>query len=153
MISNRTRTRIVNVTSKTYGIGCLMDGKDMVSNLIFANTALPAKVSENFSTVSNNQKSVAMQVYESDVTDQEADKEIEPRFAVKLEEKPLPLSKNYPKGTPVEVVFEIDDEGIFSVHAEVDKTDNVDFKLSIKGVRDETQLAMAKAQIDKMSIE
>jgi molecular chaperone DnaK (HSP70) len=147
-ISNNTRTRIVNVTSKTYGT----DVKDnKVCNLIFANTALPAKAVEPFSTMVDGQSAVPLKVYESDVTDPEQDGIIDERFANCLEDKHLPLSKWYPAGTSVEVTFEIDNEGILSVHAEVDEVDAIDFNLTIKGVRDEQQLAFAKAKIEKMN--
>jgi len=153
-IANSTRTRIVNVTSKTYGTD-MSDGNGniVVKNLIFANTALPAKAIETFTTKSDGQARVSMKVYESDVTDSEHDEVIQERFAVQLEDKVLPLSKYYPKGTPIAVVFEIDNEGILSVHAEVDEIDTIDFTLEIKGVKNDQQLALAQAQIDKMNIE
>jgi len=152
-ISNSTRTRIVNVTSKTYGTDMSDEnGNIVVKNLIFANAALPIKAIETFSTVSDDQKVVPMKVYESDVTDPKQDEIIEERFANQLENKVLPLSKYYPKGTPIAVVFEIDKEGILSVHAEVDEIDNIDFTLEIKGVKNEQQLALAQAQIAKMNV-
>jgi len=153
-ISNSTRTRIVNVTSKTYGTDMKDEnGNIVVKNLIFANTALPAKAIESFITQTDGQTGVSMKVYESDVTDPEQDEIIEERFANQLEDKILPLSKFYPEKTPIDVVFEIDNEGILSVHAEIDEIDAIDFKLTIKGVKDEQQLALAQAQIDKMNIE
>jgi molecular chaperone DnaK (HSP70) len=153
-ISNSTRTRIVNVTSKTYGTDMGdSNGNLWVKNLIFANAALPTKAIESFTTAQDGQSGVSMKVYESDVTDPEQDEIIQERFAVQLEDKVLPLSKWYPKGTPIDVVFEIDNEGILSVHAEVDEIDAIDFNLTIKGVRDEQQLALAQAQINKMNIE
>ena len=146
MIAGKTRTRIVNVTSKTYGTD-ITDNR--VSNLIFANTALPAKATETY-TVPANARGVPMKVYESDVMDEI----IEDRFAILLEDKVLELSKTYPEKMKVEVVFEIDNEGILAVHAKVvDKMDAINFKLSIEGVKDEQQLEKAKEQIGKMIIE
>jgi len=154
MIASRTRTRVVNVTSKTYGTDCGDgNGNTVVKNLIFANTSLPTKAIESFTTTTDNQRVVSMKVYESDVTDPNSDEVIEERFATQLEDKALELSKYYPKGTPIDVVFEINEEGILSVHAEVDRTDIIDFTLSIKGVRDEQQLAEARAEIEKMNVE
>jgi len=153
-ISNSTRTRIVNVTSKTYGTDMSDgNGNTVVKNLIFANTALPAKAIETFTTGADGQNAVPMKVYESDVTDPEQDKIIQERFADQLEDKELLLSKWYPKGHPIQVVFEIDNEGILSVHAEVDEIDTIDFKLTIKGVKDEEQLAAAQAEIEKLNVE
>jgi len=152
-ISNSTRTRIVNVTSKTYGTDMIDEnGNSVVKNLIFANSALPARAIETFTTQSDGQTGVSMKVFESDVTDPEQDRVIQERFAIQLENKVLPLSKYYPKETPIAVVFEIDNEGILSVHAEVDEIDTIDFTLEIKGVKNEQQLALAQAQIDKLNI-
>jgi len=149
-ILNSNRTRIVNVTSKTYGIGVI---NDKVSNLLFANTALPAKVAGNYQTVEDNQSGVDIIVFESDVTDENTEQTIDRRFAIKIDEKHLPFSKYYPAETPLDIIFEVDNEGILSVHAEVDEIDVIDFTLEIKGVKNEQQLAAAQAEIEKLNIE
>jgi molecular chaperone DnaK (HSP70) len=152
-----TRTRVVNVTSKTYGVGIIdVKNKPMVSNLIFANTPLDGKCKKtgDYETIVDNQSGILLPVYESDVTDPETDKEIDPKMAVPMEEgepHELKLSKNWPKGTPIKVIFEIDTEGILHVHGEVEK-DSIDFEMKIKGVKDEGEIAksvvmMAKAKI------
>ncbi|MDR1202964.1 MAG: Hsp70 family protein [Tannerellaceae bacterium] len=153
------RTKVLNVTSKTYGIGCtdVYNNKEMVSNLIFANSPLNGncKASEMFYTVYDNQPGVLLPVYESDVTNVETDKIIEPQMAVAMEgDKPreLKLSKNYPQGTPVEVVFEIDIEGILHVHGEVGK-DSIDFDMKIKGVKNNNELAKSAALLAKSNVQ
>jgi molecular chaperone DnaK (HSP70) len=152
-IANSTRTRIVNVTSKTYGTD-VSDGEGgiVVKNLIFANTALPTKARESFLTCVDGQSVIPMKVYESDVTDPKNDGIIDERFATQLDDKVLSLSKYYPQGTSITVVFEIDNEGILSVHAEVDEIDTIDFTLEIKGVKNEKQLELEQAQIAKMNL-
>jgi Molecular chaperone len=149
-ISSGKSIRIVNVTSKTYGTDI---SGNRVNNLIFANSALPIKVEDEFVTVDNNQDSVSMKIYESDVTDPEKDRIIEDSSAILLEDKVLKLKKGYQKGTPVNVSFEIDAEGILSVHAEVAHEDPLDFTLRINGVRDAREMKMAKDKIDGMNVE
>jgi hypothetical protein len=94
-------------------------------------------------------------ILESDVADPETDKIIEPQMAVPMEEgepHSLPLSKYYPKGTPVEVVFEIDVEGILHVHGELGN-DSIDFEMKIKGVKDEKELAKSIAMLSKSNVQ
>jgi len=154
------RTRVLNVTSKTYGLEFVdteNNNKDMISNMIFANSLLDGncRAAETFYTIYDNQSGVLLPIYESDVTDPKRDKIITPNMATPMEEgKPheLKLSKNYPKGTPVEVVFEIDTEGILHVHGEVGK-DFIDFEMKIKGVKDKNELAKSVALLSKSNVQ
>jgi molecular chaperone DnaK (HSP70) len=151
-IAQVTRAAFSIVTSKTYGTDIV---GNKVSNLIFANTSLPAKAVDTFYTHTDNQSGVSVKVFESDVTDVEKDengepkdKIIEDRFAKLLEDKSLSFSKKYREKTPIKVIFEIDREGILSVHAEAANEDPLDFTLKIKGVRTQEELVAAT---EKMS--
>jgi molecular chaperone DnaK len=135
-----TAVNLKNVTSKTYGTDVYQDGVLKVRNLIFANKALPEKFVERFITGKDNQLLVPMKVYESNVTDPDKDRTIDPRSALLLEDRDLQLTSNHPKGTPVSVTFEIDVEGILSVHAQVG-ADVLEFKLRITGLRDDHEMA------------
>jgi molecular chaperone DnaK (HSP70) len=152
-IGKSFRTNIVNVTSKSYGTDMQVDGKDMVKNLIFANTVLNnCRAEDTFYTVNDNQSAVQLFVYESDVTDPENDKIIAPSTANLIDESVLTLSKKYPKQTPVKVIFEIDEEGILSVHGVVG-TDSVTFNLKIKGVKDDSELARATEKMANVKVQ
>lgn len=151
MFKGQNRTRVVNVTSKTYGTDMQRDGKDYVANLIFANSSLPARHAESFLTSVDNQRSVPMKVYESDFTNEQEDSVVEERFCTMLEDHQLELTKNWPKGTQIDVVFDISEEGILSVHANVDK-DEIDFQLTITGVKSDDELESSKAAIGKTKV-
>ena len=159
-IGMSNRTRVLNVTSKTYGIEFTDDrdnNKQKVSNMIFANSLLDGncKAAETFATLFDNQTGVVLQIYESDVTDSIRDKIITPNMAVPMEEgepHELKLTKYWPKDTPIEVVFEIDTEGILHVHGELDK-DSVDFEMKIKGVKDNNELANSVALLAKSNVQ
>jgi len=152
------RTRILNVTSKTYGMGCKdNDRKDVVENLIFANTLLDGncKAEETFYTLEDNQRGVKLPIFESDVTDKNADKTIAPTMAVPMEEgepNVLKLTKDWPKGTPVKVVFDIDTEGILHVHGEVG-ADSIDFQMKIKGVKDDRELQKSQEMVARANVQ
>ena len=133
----RQRTNVVNVMSKTYGVGII---NDRVNNIVFANTSLPCRVTDTLYTVKDNQSSVLIPIYESDFTDEKKDKTIEDKYAECLKNHTLTLTKDWPKGTEMVVVFDIDNEGILKVHAEV-KGDTTDFELEITGVKSDAELA------------
>ncbi|MDE5724934.1 MAG: Hsp70 family protein, partial [Duncaniella sp.] len=143
------RTPVVNVTSKTYGTDV---NTDDVANLIFANTTLPCKVTDTFLTMYDNQSAVAIKVSESDFTNPETDRIVKAKFCNILKEEVLPLTKNWPKGTPVSVTFELDHEGILKVYAYVDK-DKLNFELQITGVKSQEEISKSREIISKAVIE
>ena len=143
------RTTVVNVTSKTYGTDV---NTDDVANLIFANTTLPCKVTDTFLTMYDNQSAVAIKVSESDFTNPETDRIVKAKFCNILKEEVLPLTKNWPKGTPVSVTFELDHEGILKVYAYVDK-DKLNFELQITGVKSQEEISKSREIISKAVIE
>ena len=157
VIASATRTRVVNVTSKTYGLE--VKG-EMVSNLIFANTALPVKATDIFITAHDNQPNASLKIYESDVTDAEKDARIPISHASLLKdegkgERFLKFSRNnYPMGTELVVTFEINEAGILSVHAEVKKypADKVYFTLKIDGVKSPEELKDSIAEIGRLQV-
>jgi molecular chaperone DnaK (HSP70) len=146
------RARVVNVTSKTYGTDFTDgDGRPMVKNIIFANSSLPTKNEETFSTMYDNQKNISIKVYESDFTSPETDVEVEERFCTMLEDRSLTVTQNWPKGTNISVQFEVNNEGILSVHASIGQED-LDFSLTIKGVKSDDELDASKEAISKTTV-
>ena len=141
------RTRVVNVTSKTYGTD-MFGGK--VKNLIFANTTLPAKRSDTFFTTVDNQRRVSIQVIESDFIEKDGDV-VDVKYCDVIREEILPLTKDWPQGTPIEVIFQVDNEGILRVEAYVEK-DRINFDLKIDGVKSDEELQKSKNLIAKASI-
>ncbi len=147
------RARVVNVTSKTYGTDFTDDsGRAMVRNLIFSNTSLPTKAVETFRTMFDNQHQVTNKVMESDFTSPETDAVVEERFCTMLEDRQLELHHDYPKGTEIKVVFEVDNEGILHVHAEAG-SDTLDFTLKINGVKSGEELSKSIASISKTIVD
>lgn len=147
------RARVVNVTSKTYGTDCTgPKGEAMVENLIFANTSLPAKFQARFFTSHDGQRGISMKVFESDFTDPNQDHVVEEKFCTMLEDRVLEITQNWPKGTPIDVIFEVDNEGILSVHANVDR-EYIDFTLQIQGVKSTDELTKSMATIEKAIVE
>jgi molecular chaperone DnaK (HSP70) len=158
-IGMANRTRVLNVTSKTYGIGIKDNNdRDVIENMIFSNTLLDekCKASDTFYTIMDNQTGVLLPIFESDVTDAVNEKTIDRSAGVPMEEggKPneLKLSKKWPKGTPAKVIFDIDSEGILHVHGEVD-VDSIDFEIKIKGVKDDREVKQAAAMVARANVQ
>jgi molecular chaperone DnaK (HSP70) len=150
MIAAANRTRVINVTSKNYGLGCQINGKDMIQNMIFSNAPLDGncRAEDDFSTLVDNQSSIIFPIYESDINE----KEIERDAADKLEEYTLELTKRWPKGQGIKVVFEIDCDGILHVHAEIGP-DSIDFSLELKGVKNDEEMKQSIAMMAKSKVE
>lgn len=147
------RAVVVNVTSKTYGTGVQHDdGSLWVANMIFANTSLPAKHTDTFYTVTDNQTGVIIDVFESDFTDMEADKEVDSKFCNMIHSDTLKLESGYPKGTPVTVTYSIDAEGMLSVNATL-QNNALDFQLKITGVKSGEELKASRMAVGRANVE
>ena len=129
-------TTIVNVTSKSYGVGIIPHN---VENLIMANTPLPTEGRGVFCTVYDNQPAVRVDVWESN----ETEKVIDQDCAECLDDGLLPLTKKWPAGTRVEVVFKIDSEGLMYVWGKLGN-DIKEYYLKITGVKDDKEMETSK---------
>ncbi len=146
------RARVVNVTSKTYGTDVSVNGVAKVRNLIFANTTLPTKVQEQFTTQCDGQRGISMKVYESDFTNPEQDAVVDEICCTILEDRVLEITQNWPKGTTINVIFEVDSEGILKIHANV-ASEALDFNVQIKGVKSADELSKSIDTISKATVE
>ena len=146
------RAHVMNVTSKTYGLGII---DDQVGNVIFANSPLPTEVKTcEFSTNHDNQTGVNFNIYESDFTNPETDGTVDQKFCrlVTTETYVMPITGNYPKGTPIEIIFKIDNEGMLSVSGRLNN-DTIDFDLKVTGVKSNDELAKAQNTLSRINIE
>jgi molecular chaperone DnaK (HSP70) len=129
-------TTIINVTSKSYGVSTFPHNID---NLIMANTPLPTEGRGVFYMVYDNAPSIRIDVWESN----ETEKVIDLNCGACLDEGLLPLTKKYPAGTRVEVVFKIDSEGLMYVWGKIGY-DIKEYYLKITGVKNEDELEISK---------
>ena len=129
-------TTIVNVTSKTYGTSV---NEDEVDNLIMANTTLPTEGRGHYVTGVDNQPAVPIDVWESN----ETEKTIKRALAECLDDGMLTINRNWPKGTPIEMIVRIDDEGLMSVWGKIGD-DVKEYNLKIAGVKDDKEMETSK---------
>lgn len=64
----------------------------------------------------------------------------------------MPITGNYPKGTPIEIIFKIDNEGMLSVSGRLNN-DTIDFDLKVTGVKSNDELAKAQNTLSRINIE
>ena len=144
-IDSSTKTRVLNVTSKNYGTEYKDSYTDkmMVRNLIFANTPLDGNCrGEDIFRTPENALNISIGIFESDVADVTREMDLSER----IEDHVMKLTNPYPKGTPIRCVFEVDNEGVLSVHAEVG-TDVYDCKLQLHGIKSDEEMAQLREMI------
>ena len=105
---------IVNVSSHSFGvIAWIKDSitgqeKSVISNIIRVNDPVPASPTRSFGTYETDQESVELEVYENTQTDERVE---DLSMGIKLGESLLPLPMKLPQGSPIEVTFELNQEG------------------------------------------
>ncbi|RKT52846.1 Hsp70 family protein [Saccharothrix australiensis] len=127
--------RIVDVTSKGYGIAVLRDSDDpdsdlVVSWLIKPNDEIPARPRDTFRTVHDGQRAVDIAVYESttDVLSAELADNLE---LVKGTLTELPPG---PAGQPLEVSFNLGADGILHITAAAANGERIELAAKISGL-------------------
>lgn len=137
-------TTIVNVTSKTYGTSV---NDDEVDNLIMANTTLPTEGKGHYVTAKDNQRSVPIDVWESN----ETEKIIKRALAECLDEGSLAVTRDWPKGTPIEMIVRIDSEGLMSVWGKIGD-DIKEYNLKIAGVKNDAEMESSKKILSEAEV-
>ena len=114
---------LVDITSRSFGPGVLMNNVYMIDNIIKINTEMPAIVEKTYYTVNANQSGVLFCVFEN-MSKEEAvvpsrdsegnEQKSNPSDCVKyLGELELPLPPNTPAGAPIDTTFQVDAGGIY----------------------------------------
>ncbi|WP_250281142.1 MULTISPECIES: Hsp70 family protein [unclassified Frankia] len=96
------KTKIVNVTSRGFGILAEDRGKTVAAFLAHRNDPLPIEVTRTFYTVSDNQAEVDIRVFEQGTS---AESPLPEDNKVIVEGAIAGIPGGHPRGTPVEVTF------------------------------------------------
>lgn len=106
---------IVFATTKSYALEIIADGEPKCCNMIIKNNPMAngaVSVSRTFGTATANQETAELVVFENDFMDE--------YFPVdedyKLGDASLALPGNLPAGSPIEVTFELNTEGILEIY-------------------------------------
>jgi molecular chaperone DnaK len=153
-LAEMARRKIVNVSSKSFGVVALKDLQSMeeyVAFLINNNTPVPAEVTETgFGTVSDNQRDVHVRVMEQ--SGQEESPELADNKDIG-EGQITGLPSNLPAGSPIHVTFRLEDDGTLQVSA-IEPTSGKDLKLNIQveGVMSREEVEEKKGMLLKKSV-
>lgn len=134
---------VVVATTKSFAIEVLINNERKCCNMIIKNEPMPngaISISKTFGTHDNNQDNAELVVYESDFMDDYF--EVEEDFV--LGTATLELPGNLPAGSPIEITFTLNTEGILEVSG-VDKTSHreVHATMQSKGI-------MAEEKVDEL---
>lgn len=146
--------RISNVASKSFGIIAIFgenDDNERISNIIYRNTKLPAEAKDVFYTMSDRQTSVALRIMENSAEKPAAiSKEVRDGLPLGdgtlLWEGELQASlQGLPKGSPIEVTFRLDADGLLTLIAVEPKSGNrLEHSLMTEALNEKSLQAQAR---------
>ena len=128
-----TETKIINVTSKSFGIISVVDvdedgqAVERVVNLIKKNDSLPIEISQVFGTLEENQSNVLFKIMENEYSDDL----VEEHDSIKIGEAEMELPNGLPKSSPLEVTFILNESGRLDMKG-LEVTDNRIVRASIQ---------------------
>ncbi|NPV66209.1 MAG: Hsp70 family protein [Anaerolineae bacterium] len=115
-VKKQAETQIVNVTSRSFGVVAWSTQlqAEVVSNLIRRNDPLPASATQRFGTRELGQATALIQIVDNLSTSSQ----YEPPPASRLiAEAELRLPPGLPAGSPVEITFDLNEQGRLHAHA------------------------------------
>ncbi|MDJ0536407.1 MAG: Hsp70 family protein [Xenococcaceae cyanobacterium MO_207.B15] len=142
LVEKATTTKIVNVTSRSFGVISLNQKKDkIVRNLILKNDSVPASKIGNFGTAEDNQENVLIEIVDNFSSDQVYEVE----GSRKLGEATLTIPSGLPAGAPIEITYEINEQGLLQMYAkELTEGLNVQVTIEIEDGISQKELEEAK---------
>jgi len=139
-VQKATETKIINVTSCSFGIKARVKNEEKLVNLIKKNDPVPADVTQRFGTGSANQTSVELLIAQNSSTDQY----YELHLSTEIGQAEISLPSGLPQGTPIDVTFKLNEQGMLEMYAKELSTGR-DATVTIKtegGVTEEEKEAM-----------
>jgi molecular chaperone DnaK len=102
--------KVTNVISHSFGIVATRktDRAEYISNLILAQERLPAARTSTYYTLDDDQPEVLLQIVETAAREAVVDDMDE---GTQVGEAVLPMAANLPEGSPIEVTFEVNQQG------------------------------------------
>lgn len=138
----KAKTRIINVTSRSFGVIAYDQNDELrVYNLILLNDPLPANVTQKFYTREDNQTSVEIKIVDNLI----GDKNCDVSNSREIGKAELAIPPNMPKETPIEVTYQLTDQGLLLMHArELTEGNEVQVEIQNEGVVTEKEIEEAK---------
>lgn len=150
-------TKITNVTSHSFGIVVTIDpstprSREVVENLMIANDPLPCFRTRTFGTLEANQEKVELRIVENTQKTEFVEQEYYTPEA-EIGKVILPLPPKLPANSPIEVTFELDQQGrLFVVGKEPNSNTIVDATFETHGVMSRSEVAEARSRATGITI-
>lgn len=142
---------ITNVLSRTYGLAALNEYDQMeIYNMLMINDKLPASKQQSFSTHSDNQQGVALDIYESRSTD--SNMPVDGRTPLTTID--MTFTQRVPRGTEIQISFMLDNSGILHVVAEeMLYHSKLDTTFTLSNQMSGTEMKIAGDRLNNSSVE
>lgn len=130
-LRNLARTRVENVTSKSFGI-VVMDpdvDDERVNNLVVVNDSVPRTANKQFVTFADNQDGVTLRCMENTEALGADDALLMLESSTEVGVTELKFARSLPQGSPIEVTFSLAEDGLLAVHGK-DLTTNQEIEAS-----------------------
>lgn len=139
-IEEETTRKVVNVTSKSFGMISLNgDDREVVSQLVLVDEEVPTKRTETFYTVADGQEMVSVRCRESTLSE----KVVEVGDSKEVGEADLKFKKPVAKGSPLEMTFKLRPDGLLEVHG-VDLTTGGELHVEFR-----TESILSREEVDE----
>jgi molecular chaperone DnaK (HSP70) len=154
LVKAYSQTRVVNVTSRSFGViawTSQASGPDIqrVTNLIHVNAPLPAEGKSLFGTYEANQEHANCEFAENLIPAPE----VAVDQASKIGEALLPLPPNLPKGAPIEIVFRLNEQGRLTATArELSAGRVIEVELQTQSSLSQAEEAEARARSTRLVV-
>ncbi|HEY0378376.1 MAG TPA: Hsp70 family protein [Pyrinomonadaceae bacterium] len=153
-LAEMARRKIVNVSSKGFGVVALKDAQSTdkyVAFLIHNNTPVPTEVTETeFGTIKADQRDVHIRVMEQ--SGQEESPELSDNTDIG-EGEITGLPPNLPAGSPIHVTFRLREDGTLQVSArEPSSGRDLEFDIKVEGVMSSEEVEERKGILLKQSV-
>ena len=112
-VQKATETKIIDVTSCSFGLKARVKNEEKLVNLIKKNDPVPADVTRRFGTGSANQTSVELLIAQNSSTDQY----YELHLSTEIGQAEISLPSGLPQGTPIDVTFKLNEQGMLEMYA------------------------------------
>ena len=151
------RTSVTNVASHSFGIIAIADSgtsrrREVISNLVLVNDALPASVARRFYTEEDNQETVVLRIMENTEKTQRVEPE---RFSSDAEigNAVLDLPVRLPANSPIEVTFELNQQGRLHVVGRDPRSGSeIEATIETRGGISEEDLADARSRATSITV-
>jgi molecular chaperone DnaK len=142
--------KATDVASHSFGVVVIDENdQDVLSNIIIKNTALPAKSTKTFGAHEADQPSVLIQIRENTSSDEVVALE----YCEEIGRAELPLPPRQPRGTPIEVTFELNEQGrLHVIGRELQENRSIEATIVTTRVISGEQLEEAISRSSKLTV-